>query len=300
MQIREIDSGKIGPTVLVLAGVHGDEYEPMLTVKKLFDELKGHIVAGKLWVVDVVNTTAYQSAQRLGIDGLDLARSCPGNNEGSTTLQQAAAVSLRIRDCDYLIDLHTGGQLFDIFPLVGYMLHPDSQILQEQRDMAAAFGLPLVWGTDPLPDGRTLSIARDAHVPAIYVEYGGPGPVREKIIQSYYEGCVRVLHHLGMLLGHLSYAAAPRYFVEDAAPHSGHLQGKMLSPRAGIFTPKVKSGDCVTVGQVWGTVYDPIQHFEMQILADRNGLVLFVRCVPKVGLGESLGGILTIETKNGK
>lgn len=41
--------------------------------------------------------------------------------------------------------------------------------------MARAFGLPLIWGTDPTLPGRSLSVARDANVPAIYAEYLGGG-----------------------------------------------------------------------------------------------------------------------------
>ena len=41
--------------------------------------------------------------------------------------------------------------------------------------MARAFNLPLIWGTDASLEGRSLSVARDAAVPAIYAEYLGGG-----------------------------------------------------------------------------------------------------------------------------
>src|SRR5690606_15795215 len=110
---------------------------------------------------------------RTGPDGLDLARSCPGKEQGSLTEQVAREISTLIESVDYLIDMHTGGRMYEIYPLSGYMLHPDTEVLASQRTMARAFGLPIQWGTSPYLDGRTLSVARDAGVPAIYTEYGG-------------------------------------------------------------------------------------------------------------------------------
>src|SRR5690606_2627695 len=133
--------------------------------------------------------------------GLDLARSCPGLLNDSPTNHYAALVSEHISQADFLIDLHTGGQLLDLFPLAGYMLHANKAVLDKQRMMAKAFGLPLVWGTDPAPEGRTLSVARDHQIPAIYAEFGGPGPVREEIIEAYAQGCLHILQELKMWQG---------------------------------------------------------------------------------------------------
>ena len=43
-------------------------------------------------------------------------------------------MSRLIRSADYYIDLHTGGALFDISPLAGYVLHADQTVLDRQRD----------------------------------------------------------------------------------------------------------------------------------------------------------------------
>src|SRR5690606_26744467 len=113
--------------------------------------------------------------------------------------QCAASDSEMIRAADYLIDMHTGGRLYNIYPLAGYMLHDSAEILEKQRKMAEAFNLPTIWGTDNRPVGRTLSVARDAGVPAIYVECGGGGEVNARTIEAYVQGCKRVLASLNML-----------------------------------------------------------------------------------------------------
>ncbi|WGQ10600.1 M14 family metallopeptidase [Pedobacter gandavensis] len=290
----EIQSDQEGPKLLILAGVHGDEYEPILAAIELSVILKEKLKKGTVQILPVVNKSAYDAGTRCGTDGLDLARSCPGDVSGSATLQDAATVSKLILGCDYLIDLHTGGQLFDLFPLAGYMLHPNQPVLALQRKMAKAFGLPLVWGTDPSPEGRTLSVARDANIPAIYVEYAGPGPVKENVVKSYISGCLNVLALFDMLKDYTPEVNDIQHTVEDHEPGSGFLQQKMLSPADGIFVPKVLPGEMVKKGQLWGLIYTlPVIDIH-QVYADADGLVLFIRSQPRVNKEESLGGILSV------
>ena len=53
------DSGIAGPTVLVTAGVHGDEYEPMIAAFELMGKAGAQVKKGKLVIVPVTNTSAY-------------------------------------------------------------------------------------------------------------------------------------------------------------------------------------------------------------------------------------------------
>jgi len=293
----QIDSQHKGPHILLIAGVHGDEYEPMIAVMELYNQLKRILVKGKVTLVTGASETAYAAGTRTGADGLDLARICPGNTNGSVSEVAAFRLSEWIRACDGVVDLHTGGALFDIYPLSGYMLHHQPEVLETQRRMAAAFNLPLVWGTDARAGGRTLSVARDAGIPAIYAEYGGGNMVQASIIAAYVQGCLGVLDHFKMLVdGAFSKApVAVKHTVEDAEPESGFLQGKMQSAFDGIFVPAVQVGAMVKKGAEWGCIFDPVRQEKYPVFADRSGLVLFVRRHPRVSAGESLGGILAMD-----
>ncbi|WP_223712498.1 succinylglutamate desuccinylase/aspartoacylase family protein [Niabella beijingensis] len=293
----EIQSGHAGPHILIVAGVHGDEYEPMIAVMELRKLLEGSLSRGRVTLITIANVSAYQAGKRTGIDSLDLARTCPGNQDGSETEAAAFVLSGSIRECDYLIDMHTGGALFELFPLCGYMLHRNEEILETQRLMAAAFNLPLIWGTDAQPDGRTLSVARDEGIPAIYVEYGGGNNVDRSIIDACVKGCLGVLAHLNVLKEGV-FKRGDRevlYRVEDDQPDSGFLQGKMRCAFDGIFIPGVKVGAMVEEGQEWGVVFDPVEQAVHPVFADASGLVLFIRKEPRVNKGASLGGILKIK-----
>jgi len=165
--------------------------------------------------------------------------------------------------------------------------------------MAKAFNLPIIWGTDHKPNGRTLSVARDANVPAIYAEYGGGITSREEIVNAYYCGCLGVLQHLRML----DVPKIQNYHIneicvwEDPTPDNGNLQTKMPSPIAGIFLAKVKLGDVVTAGSVWGKVINPLTGKKTQIIAEKDGLVFLLRVKSNVKQGDSLGGTLQIIKK---
>jgi len=294
-----IDTNKSGPHVLVTAGVHGDEYEPILAAMELINHLSDVLESGRVTVVPVTNETAYFNQSRYGEDGLDLARVCPGNPEGTVTERVADQISALIGQADYFVDMHTGGLAYDIYPLAGYMLHHSPTVLEMQREMALNFNLPLVWGTDPRPNGRTLSVARDANIPAIYLEYGGGTGVRTHVVAAYRNGFVNLLKSLGMAKPSVQeMAVKDKYWIEDHRPDSGHLQAKMPSPSEGIFIAEVEIGDQLVQGQVFGKVVEPFSGETVPVYAGIGGLVFLLRKMVKVKAGDALGGIMPIQELN--
>lgn len=291
---------KPGPEVLLLAGVHGDEYEPMVALAELAAEIGDRLLAGSVRIVPLSNAGAYRSAGRYGEDGLDLARVCPGSETGSATEQAAYAVSSLIRQADVLIDLHTGGLALDIFPMIGYMLHPDNDILAEQQRLAAVSGMPLIWGTDYRPSGRTLSVARDVGVPAVYLEYGGGTGFRHAVAEAYKAAIKRMLVYLGLLETKDSEPVLWAYWLEDGRPDSGYLQGKTPSPADGIFMTDVKVGEQVKAGQRIGVIYDPLTGSNHIISARHDGVVLFIRLLVKVQKGDALAHVLPVKERGKK
>lgn len=299
VKLHRIDTNKAGPNILLTACIHGDEYEPILALMGLVAELPAILGSGSVTIVPISNESAYFNNSRYGKDGLDLARTCPGNPLGTITEIVASKISTLIGESDYFIDMHTGGLAYDIYPLAGYMLHPSPEVLKKQQEMAFAFDLPLVWGTDYRPKGRTLSVARDLEVPAIYVEYGGGTGIRTKVIQEYKTGVMNVLRYLNMLEGPItSPALCDKYWIEDYRQDSGYLQGKMPSPVDGIFISKVKIGDKVKAGELFGKVIESYSGKPVNLYADTDGLVFLLRTMVKVKHGDALGGILPMGSLN--
>lgn len=298
LKVKTFRAKKEGPHLLILAGVHGNEYEPVATAIKLLDIVPDVLSRGMVSIVPVVNEPAFKNASRYGEDGLDLARTCPGNIKGTTTEIIAAEVSELIAGADYLIDLHTGGDRCEIAPFAGYTLHPSEEVLHKQFQMARAFRLKTIWGTTPNLDGRTLSVARDHNIPAIYAEYGGGGGFRKEIVQEYVQGCLNVLIDLGLSEGTIP-SDSIEYIVKDYREESGNLRLLLPAPADGFFESKVNLCDVVEKGVMMGTITDPFGQYVEPIRADQDGMVFLLRTIPSVREGDSLGGIWPI-TKPGE
>lgn len=287
-----------GPHLLITAGVHGDEFEPIRAVQTLLNQLQNKSdnvsgFRGTVTLVPCVNEAAFFRGHRCAEDGLDLARTCPGSETGSITERTAFELSQLIATADYYIDLHTGGTEYSLYPLAGYMLHADPEILKAQRRMAHAFNLPVVWGTSPHLDGRSLSVARDACVPAIYIEYNGAATCTANGTRDCVDGCLNVMAELGMLT-RTQPDCRVRHVVEDPKPDSGHLQVCNPSPVTGVFEPNVALGDLVTQGDPLGTVF-PINDGEATpVHSEGSGLVILLRTFPRVKQGESVAVVLEL------
>lgn len=301
LQLRkyEFTSSNAGPRLLITGGVHGDEFEPMAAIRRLvslFEQAASDVAdfRGTVTLIPIVNESAFLRGHRCGDDGLDLARTCPGRPDGSVTEQTAWALSEAIRGADYYIDLHTGGTELSVYPLSGYMLHEDAKILDLQRRMAGAFNLPVVWGTSAALEGRSLSVARDAGVPAIYCEYLGSAICDQSGVEAYVAGCLNVMSALGMLNRELP-TSCIAHFVEDVQPNAGHMQICNPSPASGYFKTSVKLGDQVRVGDPLGTVFPLDGSPPLQINATESGIVLVLRTFPRVHAGNSIGVVLNTD-----
>ncbi|MCA9078447.1 MAG: succinylglutamate desuccinylase/aspartoacylase family protein [Planctomycetaceae bacterium] len=299
MQLRtHTFSGGDGPHLLITGGVHGDEFEPIAAIRRLielFTRNGSHAdgLQGRLTCVPIVNEAAFLRGYRCAEDDLDLARTCPGRRDGSVTEQTAHALSELIRQADYYIDLHTGGTEFSVHPLTGYVLHQDALVLDVQRRMARAFNLLIVWGTCANLEGRSLSVARDAGVPAIYCEYLGAASCVSKGVQAYVDGCLNVMSELGMLTRDAP-SCQVEYIVEDPRPSSGHMQVCHPSPVDGFFEPAKDLGNRITKGETFGTVYDMVTGQPHSIASEHDGIVLVQRTFPRVRSGESVGVVLDV------
>ncbi|WP_437223655.1 succinylglutamate desuccinylase/aspartoacylase family protein [Planctomicrobium sp. SH661] len=288
---QTIAGNQTGPRLLILAGVHGDEFEPMAAVRKLATLIDPQRLRGQVTLVPIVNLPAFRNARRTGPDELDLARTMPGRSDGSITEQIAAATTVLIRQNDFLIDLHTGGVAMEISPLAGYMLHDDERVLTQQRKMAHAFNLPIIWGTSSKLNGRTLSVARDCNIPAIYAEWGGGSGCDARGVQDYVDGCLNVMHALQMW-EQPTPSNRVRYVVEDAREQSGVLQINSPAPQAGFFEPACNLNDHLRAGDLLGRIHSMCEEPSVEIRAEHSGLVILLRAIPSVMPGDCLATIL--------
>ena len=110
VHIAQVANGE-GPTVLVLAGNHGDEYEGQVAALRLLQELQPEQVSGRVIVIPVLSSAASKANTRNWPSGANFNRSFPGNPEGAPNEQLADYLTrVLFPMADVVIDMHSGGR----------------------------------------------------------------------------------------------------------------------------------------------------------------------------------------------
>ena len=101
-----------GPTLLVLAGVHGSEYTPIVCTQRLARDLDPtKIQRGAVILIHMANMPSYleRSIYVSPIDGKNLNRVFPGNPNGTMTERIADFLVEQVYPlADAILDMHSG------------------------------------------------------------------------------------------------------------------------------------------------------------------------------------------------
>jgi uncharacterized protein len=276
----EVTGAADGPTLTVIAGVHGCEYASMDGVRRWLRALEGRELRGRVRAVPVLNVTAFAARSPFVVpeDGKNLNRAFPGDPAGTLAERLAYdAFTQLITGSDAYVDAHCGDMVEALQPFALYEAGTAEDLA---RELAVAYGLPYVIrqaaGPGQAAPGTSSSAAAAAGIPAITAEAGGCGLVEEPAVAMHVAGLDGVLAALGMAAAREQAAppAAPTYF------------GQFLWPRcrqAGWWAPTVKAGDAVTEGQVIGTVTSLDGAVVQEtVTAPADGVVIFVTSSPAV------------------
>jgi hypothetical protein len=247
-----IKNGK-GPTVLFMAGNHGDEYEGQIALVKLIRELDPKQIEGRLIILPAANLPAALASARVSpLDDGNLNRSFPGDPDGGPTKQIAHYIdSVLFPMADLFHDFHSGGSSLEYIEFASVHEGPDKAV--NARGLAAleAFGAPvsLVWrgGNDTR---FSPAAAMKRGVPALGGEFGGGGRVSRSGVKMVEEGTRRLLVHMGMMEAKFAKKPGKSRFV--AVPGPDHF---VYAPEPGLFEPANDLGDTVKKGDLCGLVH---------------------------------------------
>lgn len=263
-----------GPTVSLLGGVHGDEDEGVLAVLRVLHQLREFELTGTVSAVAPANPAAWAAQSRLSpLDGENLARCFPGTGGEGPTHQLASDITEHlIEGADLLIDLHSAGTSYRMPLMCGFVARVEAA--DRSRRAAEAFGAPLIWAHDATAPGRSLSVAAEFGVPAIYAECSGGGSIRREELDTYVSGVLTVLADLGILAGAVRHTdrKEPRWVYG-----AGDLDAGMQAKRDGLFVSAVNAGDTVDVDDEIGRCYDYHGRLLEIVRAPRPGMVMFLR-----------------------
>lgn len=279
-----------GPRVLILSGNHGDEYEGQVAICKLARNLEPDMIRGRVVMVPMANYPAALAGRRTSpIDGGNLNRSFPGDPDGTVTQMIAHFLEEElIRDCDLMIDIHSGGSSLDYLPSVQAQFEPEGGLSSAVRELVEAFAAPFtqVYMTGS-EDRMSESAARRKGALYFTTELGGAGTVNTAALLAAEHGITRTLHAFGILPGlpaETPEAPSTRYVEVRGDEHF------VYATEDGVFEPLVALGDEVTEGQPAAALHFPETPWRDPVIESfrGNGVVLCKRTMARIKRGDCL------------
>lgn len=288
LPITVIRNGE-GPTLVISAGVHGDEYEGQIAVANMARELDAADIRGRLILLPMVNFPAAEAGCRVSpLDGGNLNRLYPGNPKGTPSEMIAhyhEEVILPL--ADYAVDLHSGGSSL-IYPPT--LLRGPAHSREEEAGLATltkAFDLPYAWvftgGGGRDSTARTaMGAANRKGVVNVMAELGGAGCLTPEVLRQTERGLRRILHALGILPDYASDAIQ--------GTRALHVQGSIYANGSGVFEPCKELGDPVAKNETVALIHNPDTpgRAPEAVVSPYGGLVLAMRAMAQVRRGDAL------------
>ena len=140
-------AGTKGPTVLLTAGTHGDEYEGQLLLHELVRELDAERVQGRIIVLPSLNVLAVREGTRVSkVDGANLNRALPGSAAGGLTAQIARIVDTALLPlADFAFDIHSGGAVNEYVPSAFVYAGPNQDAWSAKSRQSRRLDSHIVW-----------------------------------------------------------------------------------------------------------------------------------------------------------
>lgn len=289
-------NGGHGPTALLTAGTHGDEYEGQIALRKLARELSSSTsLRGRVIILPALNWPAVSAGRRNSpLDEGNLNRAFPGDADGGPTAMIAHYVTSELFPlADLVIDLHSGGRSLDYLPVaLARQGRNDTEAAAILR-LLKSFGAPYGAITDGAGAGAgsTLYASAEQHgIPALTTELGFGATLSDRGLQIAERGLRRVLHDYEILPARSGVEPSSSMILKYQSPHNS-----VYAPCDGLFEPFVKPGDQVTADQPAGRVYplgsaiaEPV---ELNFPA--SGIVAYRRFPTLAHTGDALFGLMS-------
>ena len=281
-----------GPTVLVLGGNHGDEYEGQFATLDLIRNVSADEVNGRLIVVPCLSPEASRAGTRLWPSGANFNRSFPGSPDGDIHEQLADFLTRGLfPECDYVLDLHSGGRSM-VWSQMSHMHVVDDR--EQRRAMLEgmlAFNSDYhLLYTDIAGSGLLPGEAERQGKIVITTEAGGGGFPTRATLDGAYAGLRNVLRHIGVLQGDTvtrSELGKDPAVILSATDSSQYA----LAPEAGFYETLIAPGDSVVSDQPIGLLHHPdrLDRAADVVTASCDGVVAACRAFPWVEQGTCVG-----------
>lgn len=285
-----VHGARSGPVLALVSGAHGTEYASIIALERLIERLDPADLTGTVIIVPLLNVASFeQKVPHVNpVDGKNMNRMYPGRLDGSQTDRASFLITKEVVEkCDHLIDLH-GGDIDESLRPYSYWTKTGNEKQDAvSREMVLAFGLDhVIISTDRPKDPNASRFLENTATtrgkPSITVEAGHAGTTETRDVEALANGCLNVMRYLKMMPG----SAAP---VEH--PVWIERLVSLTSEHTGIFYPLVTRGSYVAEGLRIGYITDYVGKTIFEARAPASGIVMFIRAVPSMTKGETIGNI---------
>ena len=265
-----------GPTLLVMAGLHGDELNGIEIVRRFLRKKLNKPTKGTIICLPIFNIFGFLNLKRELPDGRDLNRSFPGSNNGSLAAQFAFHFMKEIAPyCDYIIDFHTGAAQRNNFPQIRCVFSD-----HESVELAKIFNPPFILNSSLIPKTLRESMVKRNKMLLLF-EGGKSNNIEENVVEEGLNGLKRVITHLGMrnYKFDISKDREPIFIGENKW---------MRAPSSGMFQCFVVNGTAVQKGAILALATDPYGKYEKKIKASQSGYVICINEASVVYKGDAI------------
>ncbi len=276
--VHVFNAKKPGPTLLIQAGLHGDEINGIEIVRRMLQEKRFKVKKGAVIVVPLLNVFGFIHFSRDVPDGKDVNRSFPGTRTGSMASRMAYHYTSEILpQIDLGIDLHTGSAQRHNFPQARYT---GEDI--KSKELAEIFNAPFSFSSK-LIKGSFRNAAYKMGKPTIVYEAGESMRFDDYALKEGMQGILNILEHFKMIA-----TTNTNNYAEQT--RTIHLNDRrwLRAPTAGMFIPKITNGSSVDKGQILGLITDTSAKRNKTIKAPYNGHIFCINHQAVVNQGDAL------------
>jgi len=268
-----------GPTVLITAGLHGDEVNGVEIVRQIIAKKYNVPDCGTVICIPVINVFGFLNQDRKFPDGRDLNRVFPGNKNGSLAARYAKKILDEIiPDVDFVLDFHTGGGNRFNYSQIRIDTNQESDLA-----LAKVFGCKFILHSKLMDKTFRKSLIKLGKKVLLF-EGGKNLHLDKEVTKAGIGGALRVMQSLGVRNFNGVLTQFPRaestIFVKSSFWVRAHYSG--------LFRRTKTLGDLVKKGDVIGSISDPYGDFEKFVKSPYNGYIICATHQPIVNQGDAL------------
>lgn len=275
-------STKPGPTVLITAGIHGDEVNGVEIVRQIIAKGINKPKKGTIICIPVINVFGFIHMDRQFPDGRDLNRVFPGGKSGSLASRVAHKLITEIvPHADLILDFHTGG--------AGRFNSAQIRIVKNDprlEELAQIFGATFIYYSKNI-NKSFRSACSKLGIPILLFEGGKSFNIDNTITNTGVNGTKRILRHLGVL--------SPKFKVSYPKKSPIKITGSkwIRATHSGMFKADIPINSEVKKGDVLGNITDPYGSFNHFVKAPNGGFIFNLNESPIIYQGDAIFHIST-------